>query len=156
MDYKMKKESFLEALKKMNLLHTFKTLKDTDNELILQSLQPLEKDSVCVVTVRLDESFFNTIHFVLCELKGKDDESHKHLKNILLNLLNDLNKYSCFFNYYLDSHTDKEAIVARTTYLTTNDNFVGEELAGMLLPAFNTLCKDFTKIMNTLNYNKIS
>lgn len=156
MNYEMKKQSFLDALKKLNLLHTFKTLKDTDKELILQSVQPLEKDSACVVTVRLDESFFNTIHFVLCELKGNDDKSHEDLKDIILNLLNDLNKYSYFFNYYLDSHKDKEAIVARTTYLTTNDNFVGDEFAGMLLPAFNTLRRDFTKIMKALNYSEVS
>lgn len=156
MTYEMKKQSFLGALKKLNLLHTFKTLKDTDKELILQSIQPLEEDSACVVTIRLDESFFNTIHFVISELKVKDNESHEDLKDIILNLLNDLNKHSCFFNYYLDYHKDKEAIIARTTYLTTNDNFVGDEFAAMLLPAFNTLRKDFTEIMKALNYSKIS
>ena len=156
MNYEMKKQSFLEALEKLNILHTFEVLKDEDEELILQSVQALNDETACVVTIRLDENYFNTIHFVLCELKGTDNESHKDLKEIILDLLNELNKTSYFFNYYLDSHGDKEAIVARTTYITSNENFVGSEFAEMIIPAFNSLCEASTKIMKVLNPSKIS
>ena len=154
MDYKMKKESFLEALKKLDILRIFEVLEDTDDELILQSVQHIDDESACVITVRLGENYFNTAHFILCEFRGKDKESHENLKEIILNLLNELNKKTFFFNYYLDSHGDKETIVARTTYITSNENFVGSEFAEMIISAFASLSESFRGIMEVLNYSK--
>lgn len=140
MDYFIKKDRLIRALKDAELYHIFDVTEE--NDFIVFQTQQNIKNGRCLISIALDDRIYNSIHFFLGNL-GNPGKKQK-----MLDLMNDMNKEGLMVKYYLD---EDDAIMARVTYITSNEEFDGDFFVSLISLAYNIIEeKHYPQIMRLI------
>lgn len=143
MDFDTKKLKVMGAMRDADLLEAFDILQDDNDALCLQSSQQIDDSgAICVISViLLPNRAYSLIYYYIAKL------SNPAKKNLVLNILNNLNEHSLLVRYYLDSDNK---IYGSVNYVGVERTFSSTEFIHILKVGYRDVLESYNTILNSI------
>lgn len=141
MNFILKVETIIKALKDNELDDIFELIQKEDDYVLFQATQNIQT-STLLISITIEDTPFNTIHYFITRI----DSDKNKIK--LLELINDFNEKNLLIKYYI---TNDDNLMARTTYICPQENFIADDFVNLIIPSYQRIKDDYPQIMKTIS-----
>lgn len=137
MELEKKKKAVVNRMQELELFDIFSVTVDDTECMLLQSEQNID-NGVCLISLTIEETSFNTIHYFIGTLPKEE------LRPQILELFNELNLNNLLVKYYLED----DSVIGRVTYISRS--FDANDYVDLITAGYNSIAEEYWKIMKIL------